>query len=115
MVAIYPIQMEETKHQHAADFDGFRHYRKRLEPGEAYKHQFATTSNDNLHFGHGRYSCPGRFFASNTIKIIIGTFLMQYDVKLPPGKPRPENWPMHEYVFPNPEAEVMIRKRKSTV
>lgn len=49
-------------------FNGFRHFEKRLEHGEQSKHQFATTSSDNLHFGHGKFSCPGRFFASNSIK-----------------------------------------------
>ncbi|KAH9998656.1 hypothetical protein BJV77DRAFT_979533, partial [Russula vinacea] len=35
------------------------------------RHQAASTSNENLVFGHGRHTCPGRLFAVNEMKAVI--------------------------------------------
>ena len=93
-------------------FDGFRYFKKRQAAGEANKHQYAMTDTNNLHFGHGKYSCPGRFFASNEIKIIMAHLLMAYEFKYPPGQSRPKNLTADENLYPDPSARLMIRKRK---
>ena len=42
-------------------FDPLRSYRKCLENlQEANRHRFSTTIKNDLHFGHGKYACPGR-------------------------------------------------------
>ncbi|KAF2233096.1 cytochrome P450 [Viridothelium virens] len=79
---VYPIVVDEAVTPDSGCFEGFRNYQKRLFPGEANKHQFATISNDNLHFGHGKYSCPGRFFAANTIRVLLAKFLLDYEFDL---------------------------------
>ncbi|PWY96731.1 putative cytochrome P450 [Aspergillus sclerotioniger CBS 115572] len=107
--AIVPIQ-----HDSVADptrFDGLRYYRMRQTPAEAHRHQFATTSNSVLHFGHGQNSCPGRFMASNVIKMVLGTLLTEYDFKLDQTV-RPDGISAFEYNFPNPTARVLLRKKK---
>jgi cytochrome P450 len=91
-------------------FDGFRYYKMRLNPDESHRHQFATTESNVLNFGHGKYSCPGRFFASLEIKNILVRLLMNYDFKLPDGETRPPNLSAHEYIFPNPEGRILFRK-----
>lgn len=40
-------------------FDAYRSLRKRQEPGAEAKHQFVTTTSDNMIFGHGQHACPG--------------------------------------------------------
>jgi cytochrome P450 len=92
-------------------FDGFRHYRHRQQPGHANLHQFAMTDKENMHFGHGRYACPGRFFATHSIKILIAQFLLKYNMKFPEGSGRPANVGAHEYVFPDPKAHILVRER----
>ncbi|PQE15286.1 ent-kaurene oxidase protein [Rutstroemia sp. NJR-2017a BVV2] len=109
-MAIVPIQREHTENPDR--FDGLRYYRKRLEPGQEHKHQFATTDNHTLHFGHGKYGCPGRFMASNTIKMILGQLLLDYDFKFPEGQSRPQSLPAFEYSFPDPTGKVMFRERR---
>ncbi|KAK1561294.1 cytochrome P450 [Colletotrichum navitas] len=47
-----------------------------------------TTSPTHLGFGHGYYACPGRFFASNELKVALVHLLMKYDWKLTPGYKR---------------------------
>lgn len=40
-------------------FDAHRYLRMRSQPNEESRHQFATTSTDNLVFGYGVHQCPG--------------------------------------------------------
>lgn len=92
-------------------FDGLRSYKKRQREGERLMHQFATTEKTVLNFGHGKYACPGRFFASLEIKIILVRLIMDYDFKHPPGAGRPVNLRAHEFIFPNPKGELLIKRR----
>ncbi|EED11992.1 cytochrome P450, putative [Talaromyces stipitatus ATCC 10500] len=106
--AIVPIQQDNTIN--STEFDGLRYYRLRQAPSQAHRHQFATTSESVLHFGHGQNSCPGRFMASNVIKMTLGKMMLEYDFKLDQFK-RPEGIHAFEYNFPNPEVHLLLRKR----
>lgn len=49
-----------------------------------------TTKADDMltlveQFGWGRHACPGRFFAANEIKMIVATYILTYDIRLPDG------------------------------
>ncbi|OGM45786.1 hypothetical protein ABOM_005478 [Aspergillus bombycis] len=95
-------------------FDGFRYYKLRQREGEAHLHQFSTTQDRILNFGHGPNSCPGRFFASLEIKVILVRLLMDYEFKFKQGSERPENLRAHEFIFPNPDAEILMRRRPAS-
>jgi len=92
-------------------FDGFRYYKLRQRDGERHLHQFITTQSNILNFGHGKFACPGRFFASLEIKNILVRLIMDYDWKLLEGQGRPENLTAHEFIFPNPEATLLMKAR----
>lgn len=63
--------------------------------------QMVTVSPSNLTFGYGRHACPGRFFAANEIKMIVGRALLNYDIALPEGaKERYQNIVFAEHVSP---------------
>lgn len=112
---VYPIVIDPEVIPDPFSFDGFRYYDYRKRDGESNKHQFATTSMNNLHFGHGKFSCPGGFLAGNSIKMILSNNLLRYDFRLSQNrKSRPLNICLHEYVFPNPHAEVEFKLRKNT-
>ncbi|KAI9170784.1 ent-kaurene oxidase [Paramyrothecium foliicola] len=66
-------------------FDIYRYKNIRSQPGNENKAQLATTSTEHFTFGHGQYSCPGRFFAANELKIILCHLLLKYDWKVSPG------------------------------
>lgn len=104
------IQRENTPN--ADVFDGCRYERKRQEPGHAHLHQFATTAGNSLNFGHGKYACPGRFFAALEIKTVLTRLIMEYDFMFPPEQGRPNNLHAYEFIFPNPSGELMMKKRK---
>ncbi|OJJ55238.1 hypothetical protein ASPSYDRAFT_71738 [Aspergillus sydowii CBS 593.65] len=79
----------------------------RQQPGQTTKWQFVTTSANHLAFGHGRHSCPGRFFAANEIKVILTYLLLGFEWKF-----------MAEAsggVSTDPNAKVLIRVRDQDV
>jgi cytochrome P450 len=51
-------------------FDGYRFLKLSKNPAVQQK-TFVSTSNEHIIFGHGKHACPGGFFASNEIKIIL--------------------------------------------
>lgn len=59
-------------------FDGYRFHNLAQRSENAAIHKYVTTSPDHLGFGHGRNACPGRFFASQTLKIIL-CHMLNYD------------------------------------
>ncbi|KAL8728454.1 MAG: hypothetical protein Q9181_005341 [Wetmoreana brouardii] len=93
-------------------FDAFRNYRKRQEPGQATRHQYAMVDKDHMHFGHGKHACPGRALAANKLKLILARFLMEYDIRYPEGKGRPKNLMISEFVIGDMYAKVLVRRRR---
>lgn len=75
-------QMEESTFDHPNTFDPWRMHKLRQREGEGAKHQFVMSSDKNLHFGHGKHACPGRFFAANEVKTLLALLLMRFDIRL---------------------------------
>lgn len=44
---------------------------------------------DSLEFGAGSHACPGRFFATNALKVALIRILDRYDFRRPTGTRRP--------------------------
>ena len=109
--ASYSISQDPDNIANPQEFDGFRYEKMRMKPDEDNKHQFAMTDMTHLHFGRGRYACPGRFFASTSLKIILAHVIMQYDFKFPPGKECPKNLNADEFMYPDPTARLLIKRR----
>lgn len=64
-----------------------------------------------MNFGAGKHACPGRFFAGNEIKMVLAYFLLNYDMKLKDGETRPKPMVMVMSKSPDPNAEVLFRRR----
>jgi len=95
-------------------FDGLRFYHLRLRsPEDERRGQFVSTSKTELHFGAGRHACPGRWFASYEIKLIVLSFLDRYDLKLKEGLGRPKNWRFQTVNSPDPNGELLLKSRGS--
>jgi len=71
------------------EFDVRRYLKLREQPGEENRHQFVTTHSSHMAFGHGQHACPGRFFASNEMKIALCFLLIKYEIRFIPGETRP--------------------------
>lgn len=86
---------------------------KEILPTPSKRTTFVDISPESMHFGAGRQACPGRFFAANTIKVVLSRILMDYDFKYEEkfdGK-RPPNVVVGEHILPNMGAQVLFRKR----
>ncbi|KAL1606233.1 hypothetical protein SLS60_003635 [Paraconiothyrium brasiliense] len=66
-----------------------------------------------LPFGYGKQSCPGRFFATRVVKLILGRLIFEYDIK-PEG-----NWPsspvsgsMEGFFLPTKKFYISLRSRR---
>ncbi|KAJ0163085.1 Ent-kaurene oxidase [Colletotrichum tanaceti] len=74
---------------------------------------WATTSADYLSFGAGLNSCPGRFFASGMLKVLMADILLRYDFEF--QEKRPENLWFGTNHIPPVKATIRIRRRRSEV
>ncbi|KAF8252941.1 cytochrome P450 [Wilcoxina mikolae CBS 423.85] len=93
------------------EFDGFRFSRIREQPGQQAKHQMVATSSENIGFGTGKHACPGRFFAANELKMLLGYIISNYEFKFEDGKKRPENTFYAYSCIPDVSAKIMYRER----
>ncbi|EAW09122.1 cytochrome P450 [Aspergillus clavatus NRRL 1] len=92
-------------------FAGYRFLHLR-ETVDANRYHFASVSDTMLGFGAGSHACPGRFFTSLAIKLILVVLLTQYEVKLADcDGSRPANGFNDFNMGPSREATIMIRKR----
>ncbi|EKG11360.1 ACC synthase [Macrophomina phaseolina MS6] len=92
-------------------FDPYRSMRAREEPGKENMHQFVSTSPESVGFGHGMHACPGRFIASNEIKLILCVLLTRYDWRLPDGASKPQPISVGAELLADPVAHLMYKKR----
>jgi cytochrome P450 len=95
------------------DFDGFRYCKLRDESKtNPRQHMFTSTDPNHMTFGHGRLACPGRFLAAIEIKMMLASFIDQYELSFAPGKSRPNNLHLMEWGFVNPTVRVRVRRRQ---
>lgn len=92
-------------------FDGLRYYNTRENITESHKNQFSSVDGTNLNFGAGRYACPGRFFASMELKLLLAQLLLKFDFEFLPGKSRPQLLVIDEMVASVPWTKIMVRRR----
>lgn len=75
-----------------------------------------STDPTNMHFGLGRYACPGRFFAAFVMKAVLSRFLREYEFRFGPDQVgRPKNILIGDKIVPNVSTPVFIRKRTLAV
>ncbi|KAF5664267.1 hypothetical protein FHETE_7149 [Fusarium heterosporum] len=96
-------------------FDGLRFYKARQEEGKENRSQFVSTSPEFLSFGHGLHACPGRFFASNEIKIIMCHILLKYEWRLVKGAKAPQVLKHGFSLVADPFSCLDIRRREEEV
>ncbi|KAL1637228.1 hypothetical protein SLS58_009415 [Diplodia intermedia] len=109
-IPTFPMHDAEEYYDHPGSFDGRRFLELRERDNDT-KWQFVTTSPEHFGFGHGKQSCPGRFFASNEIKIIMAHLLLMFDWKFAAGD-EPKRLSMVECEFvPDLNQKIWVRPR----
>ncbi|KAF4472124.1 gibberellin cluster-GA14-synthase [Fusarium albosuccineum] len=95
-------------------FDGYRFYKMREEPGKENKAQLVSVSPDHMGFGFGLHACPGRFFASEEIKLALCHILLKYDFKPVEGSSmEPRKFGLN--INASPTAKLSVRRRKEEI
>ncbi|KAK2050989.1 cytochrome P450 [Colletotrichum caudatum] len=106
----YELNHDPEVYEDPETFDPYRFLRMR-EKLDPHKYHFAYVSEDSINFGAGTYSCPGRHFASNEIKLILCELLLRYEMKWPDGGSRPPT-KFHDFSSnPDPTAEILFKER----
>jgi len=123
-----PIHAIENDDQNTSDpdkFDGLRSFRARQ---ELLRHPISDIDVENklaakellfsspgrtiLNFGYGKTACPGRFFASCVIKMVMVKLLTEYEFSFMPGTRRPANLMVHEFLFSWPWQKMLVRRKE---
>ncbi|KAG9232275.1 cytochrome P450 [Amylocarpus encephaloides] len=96
-------------------YNGRRFLDLRNAAGAENKYQLVTTTSEFTVFGHGTHACPGRFFASNEMKLLLAHMLLYYDWKFPEGQEKANHIIMGTRRGPNPKQKVMFKSREPEI
>lgn len=89
MIAPVPMLDPHLYGPNPQEFDGHRFLRMRDQAQKQVllgasdigidSYQYVSLSKEDLTFGIGKHACPGRFFASYEIKVVLAYLLLHYD------------------------------------
>ncbi len=112
----YPVLHDDDIYPDAETFQPFRFSERRSDVNTEYvkraRNAFATTSTDYLAFGHGKFACPGRFFAANELKLMLGHLVLHYDFEMQETRPRNQWFGLIR--VPPMQATIRIRRREES-
>jgi len=103
---------DERNFENPDEFDGFRFAKLcENEGGDASRHRVSSMSTQNLAWGLGRHSCPGRLFVAGELKLLLAHLVVTYDLKFGEGKGVPPELRVATLCVPG-ASDVMFRKRQ---
>ncbi|KAK5637615.1 hypothetical protein RRF57_013330 [Xylaria bambusicola] len=108
------LRLDEGIYEEPSKFDGYRFLNMRNDSGNEHSAQLVATGPKSLGFGHGTHSCPGRFFASNELKVALCHLILKYDLELSAGTTPEVSW-YGWNLTPNQGAKIRVRRRKEEV
>ncbi|KAH7379865.1 putative Ent-kaurene oxidase [Cadophora sp. MPI-SDFR-AT-0126] len=116
----YPVHHDEAFYKDPYTFNPMRSCTQgeKLLDGPAYSGKnkgtaLVTTSSLFMPFSHGRHACPGRFFASQQLKLVLAYIALNYDIQPITARP-PNDWFVGSQ-GPPLDVRVCIRRRPGTV
>jgi ent-kaurene oxidase len=111
---VYSIENDPLTTPDPEKFDGLRAFRASRDASSdrAHEYLFSSPGPDFLNFGYGKTACPGRFFASIAVKMVIVKALADYEFRFLPNTQRPKNLLVHEFLFTWPWTKILIRRKK---
>ncbi|RGP78404.1 hypothetical protein FLONG3_3540 [Fusarium longipes] len=81
----YSVLQDPEIYPEPKKYNALRFYNARHDEKDGYvksaRNALPTTSPEFLAWGLGRNACPGRFFASNEIKMMLAYMLLNYDIE----------------------------------
>lgn len=112
---LYSICHDSKYYEDPDSFQGLRFFeRRQKDPSQSHRHQFSSISHDNMSFGAGKSTCPGRFWVSSIIKLVLISILSEYDIEFPSGqKERPKTLFYGERCVLDRTQNICFRKREN--
>ncbi|KAJ5570852.1 cytochrome P450 [Penicillium sp. DV-2018c] len=107
-IPIWQIHHDPDLYPQPEEFDARRFYQND-DGAQGRKPSIQTTSDYFLAFGAGKHACPGRFFASQHLKLLMAFLVMNYEIQ-PVSRPDDE-WFGSSHM-PNMTAGLTIRARQ---
>ncbi|KAG6050539.1 hypothetical protein E4U39_003815 [Claviceps sp. Clav50 group G5] len=105
-----PIFEDERFYPNSKNFDGFRFSRMRGDPKLKSSCDLTATNEQSMHFGTGRHACPGRFMASDEVKLAVIFILQNFDIAMENFGPRPKNHAFGKFMLPDMAAKIWLRE-----
>ncbi len=106
------INFDPNIYPDANTFDGLRFYNiRQASPEDEKKYQLTSITKTQMQFGSGRNSCPGRWFASHLVKLVLVALLARYELKLKEGEGRPKSVVFQINQFPDTKAEILFKNK----
>lgn len=96
-------------------YDPSRFMRMRDTPNGESTSTLVSTSIDHFGFGLGTHACPGRFFGTAEVKIILSHLLLKYDFKVSDSTADLEPFRFGFSMLASHTAKLVIRRRKEEV
>lgn len=97
----------------AANFDPHRFLRMR-EAGDLAGSQMTSVTDDMMPFGNGPHVCPGRFLATDGMKMMLVNLVYRYEFKYPEGvTSRPENGKGHHTMLPCSTMPLLFKDKRT--
>ena len=104
-----PISVDKDIIPDADQFNGLRWFRENKSTAT-----FVSAGPTSLHFGLGRYACPGRYFAAYVLKGILSRILLDCEFKFSESQQcRPKNMIIGDKIAPNLFTEMWFRRRRA--
>ncbi|KAM0543730.1 hypothetical protein ACHAPJ_012179 [Fusarium lateritium] len=103
-IPMHSIHMDDAFHADAGTFKPFR-----FADGTSAARSAVTLDESFLGFGYGRNACPGRFFGTHVMKVVLAYLVTNYDVQFGDGEPPMKN--IWEYRIPSESTTIRIKRR----
>ncbi|KAL4862292.1 hypothetical protein BDV12DRAFT_203196 [Aspergillus spectabilis] len=93
-------------------FDPLRFVKLKEEHGGKEDLNSDAIQHRSLLFGYGRQGCPGRFYATRMMKLIVGVMISRYDIRYAGGdREKPVSWDIEPFFHPDTSIELEFRAR----
>jgi cytochrome P450 len=113
----HSLAMDPTKFTDPQKYDALRAYKENLQTHRS--QPFQSVDGRNHRWGAGRWACPGRVIASLTSKVALVKLLGEYDFAFDAGLDGvakvPQAKMLHEFVYIDPDAKMVVRKREKNL
>lgn len=110
------VNYDDNYYRNAASFDAFRFVKQSAEgsgiPSATNESPFAEPTAIWHFWGSGKITCPGRFYASTAVKLVLAHFLLDFDMELV-DKKAPRSWNWRTTINPRKDVRIIFRPRAS--